>query len=148
MKILFLSRHKWPHVGGVERHIFEISKRLKVKGKSVKTISEEDIKYPHIKFFGLLYIWIWLFKNRKIIKKADIVHCHDVFIWYLPFRFLYPNKPVYTTFHGWEGIYPIPYKNIMLKRLAAYLSWRTIAVGKYIEKYYGITADKIIYGGI
>src|SRR5258708_2175133 len=122
MKILFLAQHKWPHVGGVEKHVQEISLSLRKKGHKVTTISSEDINYPHIKFFGLLYIWFWLFKNRKFIKTADIVHCHDLFIWYFPFRFFYPKKPIYTTFHGWEGIYPIPLKNVVLKRLAGYLS--------------------------
>jgi glycosyltransferase involved in cell wall biosynthesis len=146
MKILFLVQHKWPHVGGVEKHVFELSKNLKVKGESVKTVSEEDIKYPHIKFFGLLYIWFWLFQNRRLIQDADIIHCHDVFIWYLPFRFLYSGKKVFTTFHGWEVTWPIPLKNILMKRLASKLSVGTIAVGKYIERYYGIKTDKIIYG--
>ena len=148
MKILFLAQHKWPHIGGVEKHIHEVTKSLEKKGHKVKTISSEDIKYYRIKFLGLLYIWFWLFKNRKLISGADIIHCHDVFIWYLPFHFLYPDKKVFTTFHGWEGIYPIPGKYIFLKRLASKLSWGTIAVGKYIEKYYFITADKIMYGGI
>jgi len=147
MKILFISHYKWPHIGGVEKHVYELSKRLRVKGNSVKVISERDIKQPHIKFLGLVYIWFWMFRNRKLIEKADIVHCHDVFIWYLPFRILYLKKPVYTTFHGWEGIWPIPRKNIFLKKLAAKLSWGSIAVGKYIERYYGIKANKIIYGG-
>lgn len=147
MKILFFTRRAWPDIGGVEKHVGEVAKALEKKGHSVRIISERDIKYPHIKFFGLLFIWFWLFRNRNIIEKADVVHCHDVFIWYLPFRFLYPGKPVFTTFHGWEGVWPIPRKNILLKRLAAKLSWGTIAVGHFIEKYYGIKADKIIYGG-
>lgn len=137
-----------PHIGGVETHIYEVGKNLKSMGHIVKTISEKDIKYPKIKFLGLLYIWLWLFRNRKLIERVNIVHCHDVFIWYLPFRFLYPQKPVYTTFHGWEGIWPIPWKNILLKRISNKLSWGSIAVGKYIEKYHGIKANKIIHGGI
>lgn len=135
-------------MGGVERHIREVGLSLRKKGHSITIISEESIKYPKIKFIGLLYIWLWLWRNRKLIKETDIVHCHDVFIWYLPFRFLYYQKPVYTTFHGWEGVWPIPWKNIFLKRLAARFSRGTIAVGGYIEKYYGIKADKIIYGAI
>ncbi len=148
MKILFLAHHKWPHVGGVEKHCERVSNSLQRLGHKVKIISEEDIKYPHIKFLGLIYVWFWLFKNRKLIIESDIIHCHDVFIWYLPFRFIYPNKKVYTTFHGWEGVYPISFKNIIFKRLASKLSTRTIAVGKYIEKYYGIKADKTIYGAV
>lgn len=148
MNILFLAQHKWPHVGGVEMHVQEISLSLRKKTHKVTTVSEEDVKYPHIKFLGLIYIWFWLFKNRHLVTGSDLVHCHDVFIWYLPFRFIYPNKPVFTTFHGWEGVYPIPFKNIVLKRIANKLSWGSVAVGKYIEKYYGIKSNKIIYGGI
>lgn len=163
MKVLFLTKLYYPHIGGVEKHVYEVGKRLKLNGKSVTVLTEkydtnlrneeisEGIKivrfsYPKVKFFGLLYIWFWLFRNRNLIQKSDIVHCHDIFIWYFPFRFLYPNKPVYTTFHGWEGIYPIPRKYIFLKKLAARLSRGNICVGHYIEKYYGIKADKVVYG--
>lgn len=148
MKILMLAEHKWPHIGGVEIHIRELTKSLERKGNRVKIISAENIKYPNIKLIGLLYIWFWLVKNIKLVEWADVVHCHDVFIWYLPFRFLYPKKKVFTTFHGWEGIWPIPYKNILLKQIAARLSSGTMGVGKYIEKYYGIRVDKIVYGGV
>ena len=165
MNILFITRLYYPHIGGVEKHVYEVAKRLKLKGKSVTIFTEkydpklknvENINgvkvvrffYPHIKFFGLLNIWLQIFKQRKIILNADMVHIHDVFIWYLLFRFLFPNKKVVTTFHGWEGVYPIPKWNIFLKKLASKLSYKTIAVGKYIEKYYGIKSNKIIYGGV
>ena len=146
MKILFITRLFYPHIGGVEKHAYEVSKCLKRKGNSVKIISEQDIRQPHIKLFGLIYIWLWLFNNRKFIKNADVIHCHDIFIWYFPFKFLYPRKPVFTTFHGWEEKWPIPIFNIIQKRIAAKFSNFTIAVGKYIEKYYGFTANKITYG--
>jgi len=148
MRILFITRRYSPSIGGVEKHVREVSLSLRKKGHKVTVISEEDIKYPHIKLLGLFSIWFWLFRNRNLIKQSDIVHCHDVFIWYLPFRFLYPSKPVYTTFHGWEGRYPIPKKNILLKKLSAKLSWGSICVGKYIEKYFGIKADFITYGAV
>ena len=148
MNILFIAKHKFPHIGGVEKHVYEVSREIVKKGHRVKIISGEDIKYPKVKFVGLFYIWFCFFTNRKLIEKADVVHIHDVFIWYIPFRFIYPRKPVYTTFHGWEGVWPIPWKNIITKRLASRLSWGTIAVGRYIEKYYGVRTDKIIHGAI
>ena len=80
MKILFLSKHKYPHIGGVERHIQEIGKRIEKLEHSVTTISEEDIKPPHIKYFGLLYIWYWLFKNRKLIEKGKYTLETDPFL--------------------------------------------------------------------
>lgn len=148
MKILFLSYYASPHIGGVEKHVERVANALQQKGYEVKLISEKDIKYPHIKFFGLLYIWFWLFKNRKLIKKADIIHIHDVFIWYLPFRFIYPKKVVYTTFHGGQGKWPIPFKDKLMVKLAAKLSGGTICVGDFIPKYFGIKVNYIIYGGV
>ena len=148
MKIVFLTRRAAPQIGGVESHIEQIAKCLRSTANEVKIISEADIKYPHLKFIGLIYIWFWLFKNRKLILDSDIVHIHDVFIWYLPFKFLYPNKRVFTTFHGWEGKYPIPFINILQKRIANKLSLKTISVGDYINKWYGIKSDIIIYGAV
>ena len=165
MRILFLTRLYYPHFGGVEKHALETSRRLVSKKNKLVVITERfkddllvsekingvEVKrfwYPHVKFFGLFYIWLWLFMNRNLIKQSDIVHCHDVFIWYLPFRYLFTSKPVYTTFHGWEGIYPIPWKNIFIKRLAAKLSTGNICVGHYVEKHYGIKADFVTYGAV
>ena len=148
MNILFISKHKWPHIGGVEKHIKEICFELQLLGCHTNTISEEDVKPPHIKLFGLLHIWYWLFKNRNLIKNSDLIHIHDVFIWYFPFRFIFPKKKVYITFHGWEGQYPIPLWNIINKRIANKLTNGSIAIGKYIEKYYGIKATYISYGAI
>ena len=146
MRILFISRYCWPHVGGVERHVERIAESLRRRGNKVTIISEEDIHYPHIKFFGLLYIWFWFFKNRDLIKESDIVHCHDVFIWFLPFRFIFPQKRVFTTFHGGQGIWPIPFYHKILVRLAWRLSNGTVAVGDFIPKYFKIKPDKIVYG--
>lgn len=165
MRILFLTRLYWPHVGGVERHTASLSSSLSKRGHKVKILttryakglkakenkdSIEVIRFgqPKIKLLGLIYTWFWLVRNINLIKKSDIVHVHDVFVWYLPFRFIFPKKPVYTTFHGWEGKYPIPSINILQKKIASKLSSKTISVGKYINKYYGISSDYVTYGGV
>lgn len=148
MNILFVAKHKWPHVGGVEKHIAQIANCLQTTDKKITIISEEDIKPPKIKYFGLFYIWYWLFKNRSLILDSDIIHIHDVFIWYLPFRYIYPSKKVYITFHGWEGKFPPTAWSVFNKRIANKLTNGSIAVGKYIEKWYGVRADYIIYGGV
>ena len=148
MKIVFLTRRASPQIGGVERHIQKLNEELRVKNYNVKIISEKDIKYPHIKFIGLLYIWFWLFKNRKLILDSDIVHIHDVFIWYLPFKFIYPKKKVFLTIHGLEWGNPFKYSSLLQKRIAVKLSTSSIGVGKFLEKYIGCKFDKIIYGGL
>lgn len=164
MKILFLTRLFYPHIGGVERHVGEISKRLVKMGHKVTVVTEriegtkevEEFKgikviripYPKIRFLGLLYIWFWFLKNRTLINQSDLIHCHDVFIWYLPMRFLHLKKPVYTTFHGWEGVFPPRKKAILIRKLAEKLSWGNICVGDYIAKWYGTKPDYVTYGGV
>lgn len=165
MKVVFITRLFLPHIGGVEKQVSELSKRLIEKGFSVSIITEkfdESLKdeemingakvirlsHPEIKFLGLIFIWLWLLRNIQHIRQADIIHTHGVFIWYWPFCLLFPKKPIYTTFHGWEGIYPIPWKNILLRKIAARLAWKNICIGRFIEKHYGIKADEIIYTSV
>ena len=145
MKILFLTRKKSPEVGGVENHIRELTKSLEQRGCKVKTISRLDIKFPEIKFFGLLYIWNWFWNNRGIMFTSDIVHCHDVFIWYFPFCLIYPKKLAFTTVHGFEWN-SFTKMSIFQKRLAVRLSNKTIGVGKFLEKYLNVKFDLITYG--
>lgn len=166
MKILFISNYYYPHIGGVEKHVLEVGKKLLKSNTTVNVLTSKyrknlkdsevlsginifRISYPKIKFFGLLVIWVKiLFTHLKLIDKAKIVHVHDVFVWYLPFRILFPRKKVYVTHHGWEGKYPIPLKNILFKKIANKLSTGSICVGEYIENYYGIRFDEIVYGGV
>ncbi|KKQ91721.1 MAG: Glycosyltransferase, group 1 family protein [Microgenomates group bacterium GW2011_GWC1_39_7b] len=163
MNILFITRLYHPHIGGVEKHVYEVAKSLKRKRNSVTILTEKynsglkdkeitngievvRFSYPHIKFLGLLFIWREIFKNRKLIQEADVVHIHDIFIWYLPFRFLYPKKAVFTTIHGLEWDNPLSKFSIWQKRLVVKLSAGTIGVGKFLEKYLKVKFNKIIYG--
>lgn len=146
MNILFLTRRAWPYVGGVEKHVYEISRCLTKSGHKIKVISERDILFPKIKYIGLLYIWYWFLKNRKLIKNADIIHCHDTFIWYLPFRFIYPKKKVITTIHGLEWSTPLRKISLFQKRLAMRLSHASVGIGGFLEKYLNLKFDLISYG--
>lgn len=149
MKILFISHYCSPHIGGVEKHIEEISKRLRRLGHKVTVIAKDHpIKYPNIKILGLLRIWLELFKLRKTIKESDIVHIHDVFLWYLPFKLLIPRKKVFMTFHGGQDVWPVSLKHKILYKLAEKLTKGSIAVGGFIEKHYQVKPKYVIYGGV
>lgn len=165
MNILFFTRLYYPHVGGVEKHVGEISLRVRDRGNQITILTErysenlkkEEIKdgirikrinYPKIKFIGLVYIWWWLFKNISLIKESDIVHIHDVFIWYYPFKILFPQKKVYVTFHGWGGKYPVPLVDKLQKKIGSKFANGVICIGKYILKYYGIKSDIVTYGAV
>lgn len=146
MKIVFLCRFSASRIGGVETHVKEVTAGLEKKKHTVNIIS--SIKYPQIKFLGLLVVWWQLLKRIKVIKKADIIHIHDVFIWYLPFRFIFPQKPVFITFHGYETKFPPSSRAIIIRKISEKLSWGNICVGDYIKKWYGTKPSYTIYGGV
>lgn len=173
MTILFLSHFFYPHIGGVEKHVMEISNLLIKKGHKVSIIAEDEDenlsqnipndhrlnnkKIKDINVYKIdtgrddwlkkFRIWKQMWGLRKIIRNADIVHCHDVFYWYLPFRFLFPTKPVYTTFHGYES-YPIKKKAVIMRKISEKLSKGNICIGDFIKKWYGTTPTMITYGGV
>jgi len=163
MKILFFARSFYPNIGGVEKHVLEISKRLVKMGHQVTVVSESTKKNTNIKnIYGIkilkinvgknekkkkIIIWKWLWKNRNLIKNADIVHCHDVFYWFLPFKFMYPQKPIFTTFHGYES-YPIRKSAILVRKISEKLSWGNICIGDFISKWYGTKPNYVSYGAV
>ena len=165
MTILFLSRRFHPLIGGVEKHVMEVGKRLVKRGHRVIVVTEESprvirsikgrtegiemirVETGKDNWFKKFRIWKSLWKLREVIQSADIVHCHDVFFWYLPFRFLYPSKRVYTTFHGYES-YPIRKSAIVVRKLSEKLSWGNICIGDFMKKWYGTKPDYVSYGAV
>jgi len=152
MKALIITESYLPNLGGVEKHIAGIKPYLEKAGFEFNVISKREIfeNKKLKKIFGLLQIWWAIAKQIKLIKQADVIFIHDVFIYYLPFRIIFPKKKVITTFHGWEKIYPIPAKNIFYKQLAQNLSNKTISIGNYINKYYRLKNkdNYLSYGAI
>lgn len=163
MDILMFTPLFHPHIGGVEKHLKRISEELIKKGHNITIITQkhditlldyekigkiEVYRFQKMKIFR---IWIWIYKHRKLIKKSDIVHFHDygTFIyWYLPFRFLYPLKKLFITFHGYEGILPIPKIVIVWRKISEYLTEGNICIGTFIPKWYGTKADFVSFGGV
>jgi len=123
------------------------SKKTKIESQASKSITVYRLPYIKSGRLKKLYIWFWFFKNKNIIQSAKYIHCHDVFYWYIPFRFLYPRKRVYTTFHGYEA-FPVPRKNIIIRKISEKFSNGNICVGDFIKKWYGTRTDFITYGGV
>lgn len=160
MKILFLARRFYPDIGGVEKHILEISKLLILKGHSITIITDtqgSNKKYENINiiriprysdnFLKKFKIWIWFLRNRELFKQMDIIHAHDVYIWYWPLKLLFPSKKSFITFHGYES-YPISKKAILIRKISELLANGNIAVGDFIKKWYYTKPDFIIYGAV
>lgn len=165
MKVLFFTRRFWPEIGGVEKHIMFLSKELVKRGFEITIISEnqnhklkdkEEVN-PNIKIYRIpittseknkkFQIWFWLLKNKKLIKEANIVHCHDVFFWFLPFKLLFPRKKVFTTFHGYEPPGP-SLRKVFSHQIASTLSCGSIAIGDWHSKWYKVKSDIVSYGAV
>ena len=164
-----------PHLGGVEKHLWELLSELVSRGHVCSVITERHsddlppretvmVSGAEVEVFRISAgdqsgtsalsrktCWPSLLRLRAVVGAADLVHCHDfsAFIyWYLPLRLLYPGKKVYVTFHGWEGACPPPRKAVLLRRLTELLSCGNICVGDFIGKWYGTRANFITYGAV
>lgn len=118
------------------------------KYKKLGQINIYYFKYGQNGFFKKFRIWYVLFRNRHLFQEADFVHAHDVFIWYLPLRFYFWNKKVFTTFHGYEAVFPPTEKAKRIRKLSEKLSSGNIIVGNFIKKWYGTVSEYVTYGGV
>lgn len=164
MNIVFFTRFFYPHVGGVEKHVYKICQELKKKHTIVVVTEQYDLRLPLVDYVDdiVIYripqfkeskekkynIWNYLFENRNIFRSADIVHIHDVFYWYFPFRLIYPSKPVYMTFHGYEGNSLPTVKAKISHKIAEILTNGNICIGDYLKKWYRTTPTLVSYGAI
>lgn len=171
MNVLFLSARFYPSRGGVQKHVYEAAQELIKKGHHVTVLTETfpsdaDVDQQTVSTYTIdsidvvacnfgnwgfakkFRIWMRLWSLREYFLKADVVHCHDVFFWYLPYRFLFPWIKVFTTFHGYEGTVPPRWQAVVVRRLSNFLSRGSIHIGNYIQKWYGTRADVTLYGGV
>ncbi len=155
----------YPEMGGVQRHVLEVGKLLVKQGHQLEVIASSQgvsinprekvfgiqinrFSYPKIKLLGLLVVWWKMLSFWKLAAAADVIHVHDVMLWSFPLRILFPRKNWVLTMHGWEGVYPLPKKNIFLKKLAGRMANKVVGVGEYISQHYGVACDQVIYGGV
>lgn len=116
-----------------------------------KKLDQIDIyyfKFGQPSFLKKFKIWILMLHNLNLFRHADIIHAHDVFIWYLPLRFILFQKKIFTTFHGYEGKFPPEDKAILIRSISNKLSYGSINVGAFIEKWYRTKSDYVTYGGV
>lgn len=165
MNILFLTRLFYPHIGGVEKHILEVSKILHNSKHKVTVVTEQYdnglkqketykgidiVRIPISKNEKLkkMYIWWFFLRNVKLLTKSDIIHAHDVYYYIVPFRIFLRLKNTFVTFHGYEGNSIPSQKSILLHKISELLSKGNICIGKYLTKWYNTKADYISYGAI
>lgn len=157
-----ISPFFYPHIGGVETHVLRVGEELVRQGHEVIVLTAmHDERLPeaeHHKGIRILRFpghrpvegRRWLLANRSLLRNVDLVHCHDFdtfFDLYLPFRVGHPGKPTFVTFHGHEGVLPIPASIVLKRRITEKLTDGNICIGDFIPKWYGTKADIVSYGG-
>ena len=155
-----IAPYYFPHIGGVEKHIERVSMSLKNKGHDICVFTikhdnnlsdfevKDDIKIYRLKKTNIpktskIILTKWILKNYSWLKNIDIIHFHDVY--FSPFSIL--KKPLFVTFHGFEG-YPILEKNIKSRKKLENLTLGNICVGDFIPKWYKTNPDIVTYGGV
>jgi glycosyltransferase involved in cell wall biosynthesis len=170
MNILFFASSYYPHIGGVEKHLRELSKILSSDNNSVTIfVPTQSDDYPLyvqeygfeiirlkssiIPFTSKIFIFLQFIKYITIFIKADIAHHHDNGTYWGLGRIARPLIKLfkireYITFHGWEGNCPPDDRTVASRKKAEHAVIANLCVGHFIEKWYGTKADVIIYGGV
>jgi glycosyltransferase involved in cell wall biosynthesis len=168
VKILMLSPSYAPQIGGVERHVEALSRALVSCGDRVTILSracsadvpgEERNQGVHVLRVPTgsggappsnAGIRRWLRAHRAILRDVDVIHAHDyvTFVsWLLPVAPWSVRARAYVTFHGYER-YPIQRRDLILRRIASRLARRSLAVGSFIDRWFGTRSSAVIHGGV
>jgi glycosyltransferase involved in cell wall biosynthesis len=163
MKILFLAKRYWPHIGGVENHLLHLNHLLSANHQITVITEQHDSHLPEHEVTGKVEIFRipiasstsekeqikkWMSGHLQLLFSADIIHVHDVFFWLLPFRLGLANKKIFMTFHGYEAPGPPMPKQIIQHQLADFLCDGNICVGGFHKKWYGVEPDEVTFGAV
>jgi len=167
IKVLMLSPFFYPHKGGVEKHVYDVSSELIKRNYEVAVLTcKHDNNLPTssrvdgidiyrftpntLPIIGMIITMFKLLKYIRLVFQSKVVHCHDyqMFIWFIFLRILFPSKKMFITFHGWEGDFPPNKLIVILRKISEKLTRGNICIGSFIEKWYNTKASIISYGGV
>ena len=163
-QIIWLCRLYEPHIGGVERHVSELSQLLLKSGYSILVLTEQYddnlalqevrrgvrvLRIPHSECGKKIstWKWIWHLISKYPELRSATWHAHDVHWWILPFVCLNMLPHVFVTFHGYEHMNTPTSREIFWRKIAQRFSRGSILVGEWISSWYGLQPDLVTYGG-
>jgi len=147
-----------PSIGGVETHVRRVSECLSARGHDLTVLTHSSEAAPSSEQLGPLAVcrlprtnwWQAWRAARPHISNADIVHCHDAYSFlhfYLPSCYLTPRRPVFITYHGYEG-YPLRSEAIRWRRFTRRRVRDAICMGDFMCHWYGTPCFAVSYGGV
>jgi len=128
MRIIMRSHHfplpqdSIPH-GGVQEHIFQVTRVLRDRGHTVE----------------------WYYPHQHPHTPGDLEVTHDYSAW----DWKQHDAPrTLVVFHGWEGKSPPDPAVVAERQQISHAADETIAVGEFIPRWYGGKIDHVIWGGV
>ncbi len=158
LRVLMLAPSYLPRRGGVEKHISQVVRELAALGVEAQIATPRWVdEWPEQEVLDGVEVRR-LSRNtrlgreelRPVVDWAHVVHAHDAYPfykYYLPFRLRYRRRPVFVTFHGYEG-YPIPLEARVLRRLLLWLTRGNVCAGAFIPKWYRFRCTHVTHGGV
>ena len=149
--------HYWPRVGGVEKYIHELTKALLDMGHQVEVVAgahQADLperethegvrihRYPARR--SPLRCRSWLWRNRRLFTRADVVHVSNTHVLEYLWRMLGPvlkRRKIFLTRHGMSCIYPVPQGEKRRARRSLQLAAGVVHDGEFIGKWLGVKPD-------
>ena len=140
--VLMVATSAHRRVGGVERHVEAVRRELEARGVATAVTALGPTRALPLAIPRLA---------RTIARLSpDVVHTHD----YVPtlaaalaLRAVRRAAPLYATVHGYEG-WPLRPHHVLGHRLAARAARRSIAVGAYVDAFYGTRSALVTHGGV
>lgn len=170
MRVLFFTPQFLPHIGGVERHVWHVSRELIARGHKVSIITPcfpgspeheaiDGIDVHRIPssitggwsgtLSSLPKAWSAIARHRALIRGCDVIHGHDytVLLWVMPMLPILGRRNVFITFHGAEGEV-IPRYARPARKLEEAFTKGSICIGNYLSKWYGTRCGEVTYCGV
>lgn len=157
-RVLMLASSYLPRLGGVERHVYSVTRELIRRGVEVRIATPrwqsdwaplemvDGVEVTRLSLEGKT----GRKELRPLVAWANVVHSHDAYPflkYYLPFLLTHRRLPAFVTFHGYER-YPIPLEAKVLRRVVLWLTRGAICAGAFIPKWYKVRCEYITHGGV
>lgn len=164
-RVLMIAQRYSPYIGGVERHIEKISEILTKRGYQITVLTPkidsnlpdcekigatEVIRFPNNIQRNPILLLKWFTSNKEKMREFQIVHCHDfipILFWSTPFRMVFPGRPIYATYHGYERD-PVPLSFKCIRKMTEPLIRGSLCIGSFIRKIYGTNCNATPLGAV
>lgn len=163
--VLMMTQRYKPHIGGVERHIEQLSHYLREKDYNVTVLTTRDdnsipecetdgsatiIRFPSAIQRDPFRLTRWFSTKKQVLRNHQVLHCHDflpILLWTPPFRTALPGRPVFATYHGYERD-PVPPEFRILRKVSERLVKGSICIGSFIREVYGTHCSQSPLGAV